>query len=95
MTFPISTIPCGRLFAARRNCSSRASCARIAALDLLRADYTFLNERLALHYGIRIEGQPLQACDLAERQRAPRPARAWEHSHADVISGPHITSRPR
>ena len=23
------------------------------ALDLLRADYTFLNERLALHYGIR------------------------------------------
>ena len=24
-----------------------------SALDLLRADYTFLNERLALHYGIR------------------------------------------
>ena len=25
----------------------------LSALDLLRADYTFLNERLALHYGIR------------------------------------------
>ena len=35
------------------SCSSTASCARIAAsLELLTADYTFLNERLARHYGI-------------------------------------------
>ena len=33
---------------------SRASSARTAAsLDLLRANYTFVNERLARHYGIR------------------------------------------
>ena len=39
--------------ARKRSCSSAARCARIAAsLDLLRADYTFVNERLARHYGI-------------------------------------------
>ena len=33
-----------------------------SALDLLRADYTFVNERLATHYGIpNIKGEPLQA----------------------------------
>ena len=38
---------------ARPSCSSTASCARTAAsLDLLTANYTFLNERLAKHYGI-------------------------------------------
>ena len=31
-----------------------------SALDLLRADYTFVNERLARHYGIpERQGQPL------------------------------------
>ena len=44
--FRISTTGCGRRFSARPSCSSTASCARIArALELLTADYTFLNER--------------------------------------------------
>ena len=45
--------PAARRSSARPSCSSRASCGRIAAsLDLLTADYTFVNERLARHYGI-------------------------------------------
>ena len=52
-SFPTSTTTCARRSAARPSCSSRASCARTAAsLDLLTADYTFVNERLAQHYGI-------------------------------------------
>ena len=53
MCSPISTTTCGRPCSARPSCSSRASSARTAAsLDLLTADYTFVNERLARHYGI-------------------------------------------
>ena len=52
-SFPTSTTTCGRPSSARPSCSSTASCARIAtSLDLLTADYTFVNERLARHYGI-------------------------------------------
>ena len=52
-SFPTSTTTCGRRSGARPSCSSRASCARTAtSLDLLTADYTFVNERLARHYGI-------------------------------------------
>ena len=51
--FPTSTTTCARLSSAKRRCCSRASCARTApVLDLLDADYTFVNERLARHYGI-------------------------------------------
>ena len=51
--FPTSTTTCARPSAARPNCSSKASCAKTAACSIsLRADYTFLNERLAKHYGI-------------------------------------------
>ena len=39
-----------------------------SVLDLLRADYTFLNERLARHYGV------------PERVRQPFPARAGDRS---------------
>ena len=39
--------------AARPRCSSTASCARIGRIiELLDADYTFVDERLARHYGI-------------------------------------------
>ena len=55
------------LFAQRR-------CARIAAsLDLLDADYTFVNERLARHYGMAgVHGSYMRRVSLARRQ----PARA-------------------
>ena len=47
------TTSCGRASGASPSCSSTASCARIAAsVELLTADYTFVNERLARHYGI-------------------------------------------
>ena len=41
-----------------------------SALDLLTADYTFLNERLALHYGIRnIRGDQFRRVTLADENR--------------------------
>ena len=44
-----------------------------SVLDLLDADYTFLNERLARHYGIPgVYGERLPAGVAAGRQRAPR-----------------------
>ena len=48
-----STTICGRHSSRRQSCSSRASCSENrSVLDLLKADYTFLDERLAKHYGI-------------------------------------------
>ena len=48
------------------------SCARTAAsLDLLTADYTFLNERLARHYGIpNVYGSHFRRVTLTDEQRA-------------------------
>ena len=44
---------CARLSAGKRNCFSRRVLREDrSVLDLLKADYTFLNERLAKHYGI-------------------------------------------
>ena len=50
---PGSTRTSARRSSARPSCSWTACCARTAAsARLLTADYTFLNERLAKHYGI-------------------------------------------
>ena len=56
----------------RPSCSSRSSCARIgASLDLLTADYTFVNERLARHYGIPdVYGSHFRRVTLDRRRRA-------------------------
>ena len=43
---------CARRSSASPSCSSRASREDRNVLDLLTADYTFVNERLAKHYGI-------------------------------------------
>ena len=52
--------------------SSRARCRKIAAsLDLLRADYTFVNERLARHYGI-----PGSTAAASGASRFPTPSNA-------------------
>ena len=49
-----STRTCGRRSAARPSCSSRAPSARTAASwSCSTRNYTFVNERLARHYGIR------------------------------------------
>ena len=39
-----------------------------SALDLLRADYTFVNERLARHYGIaNVKGSRFRRVDAGRR----------------------------
>ena len=56
---------------ARPSSSSRARCARIAAVgELLTADYTFVNERLARHYGIpNVYGSHFRRVTLPDQRR--------------------------
>ncbi len=50
-----------------------------SALDLLRADYTFLNERLARHYGIpNVKGSHFRRVTLDNGQPRARAARAGQ-----------------
>ena len=49
-------------------------------LDLLDANYTFVNERLARHYGIpNVYGSQFRRVTV-DRRRAPRTAGAGKHS---------------
>jgi hypothetical protein len=65
-----------------------------SVMDLLNADYTFVNERLARHYGIpNIYGSRFRRVRC--RRRAPRPARAGQHPHRDVVSESHVAGRAR
>ena len=53
MTFRISTTTCARPSAGRPSCCFESVVREDhSVLDLLTADYTFVNERLARHYGI-------------------------------------------
>ena len=54
--------------------------------DLLDSDYTFLNQRLATHYGIAgVYGRRVPPrTDL--RRKATRTARTGEHSCGDLVS---------
>ena len=62
-----------------------------SALELLRADYTFLNERLARHYGIpNVKGSHFRRVDVGPGQRARRAARPG--SILTVTSYPDRTS---
>ena len=57
-----------------------------SVLDLLNADYTFVNERLARHYGIpNVYGSHFRRVTLQQR-RAPRPARPGQHPDGHVVS---------
>ena len=49
---PISTTTCGRRFGAKPNSFTSVLQENRSVLDLMTADYTFVNERLARHYGI-------------------------------------------
>jgi hypothetical protein len=63
--------------------------------DLLTTDYTFLNQRLAEHYGIKgIYGNEFRPC-CADRSAAARPARAGQHPDGDVLSQPDGADDPR
>ena len=94
---PISTTTCARRSSARPSCSSRASSARTAAsLDLLTADYTFVNERLARHYGIpNVYGSHFRRVDAA--RRPTRRGLLGQGSILTVTSyaEPHLAGRPR
>ena len=66
-----------------------------SVLDLLTADYTFVNERLARHYGIpNVTGDavpPRARC----RRVPPRPARPGQHPDADLGRRPHLAGAAR
>ena len=67
-----------------------------SALDLVQADYTFLNERLARHYGIpHVYGSRFRRVELRRRQRAGRLAAARQHPDRDLVRHPHLASRAR
>ena len=66
-----------------------------SVLDLLTADYTFVDERLAAHYKIPgVLRQPVPA--RGDRRRAPpRPARPGQHPHDHLALGPHVAGAAR
>ena len=58
--------------------------------ELLTANYSFLNERLATHYGIpNVYGNHYPPLHIY-RRRARRPAGTGEHSDGDVVWQPHL-----
>ena len=90
--------PAAGLPAARPSCSSRASCARTAACSTCcEPDHTFLNERLAKHYGIPARlRQPLPPRRRsATDSDARRPAAPGEHPDRHVVRDPHVARDPR
>ena len=60
-----------------------------SVMELLTADYTFLNERLAMHYGIETVKGPLPSRD-ARQHGAPRLAGQGRHPDADRVSQSHL-----
>lgn len=64
-----------------------------SVLDLLDADYTYLNQRLAEHYGIRgVYGPQFRRVTLNEQQRASRGGLLGQGSLLTVTSYPNRTS---
>ena len=63
-------------------------------LDLIDADYTFVDERLAPLRHPQRPRQPLPPCH-AERQRAARAPRPRQLPHDDVRQQPHIAGEAR
>ena len=64
-------------------------------MDLLTADYTFVNERLAKHYGIpNVYGSQFRRVTHHQR-RAARIAGAGKHPERDVVSHPHLAGAAR
>ena len=66
-----------------------------SVMELLTANYTFVNERLAQHYGIpNVYGNSLSASD-ARGWKTWRPARPRQHADGNVLSQPNLASAPR
>ena len=65
-----------------------------SVLDLLTADYSFVNERLAKHYGIpNVSGSTFQRVHGAGLP--PRPARPGQHPDADLGGRSHLAGAAR
>ena len=66
-----------------------------SVLDLLTADYTFVNERLAQHYGIpHVYGSHFRRVTVTRRGPARHP-RPRQHPDGDVARRPHVAGRAR
>ena len=64
-------------------------------MDLLNADYTFVNERLARHYGIpNIYGSQFRRVTVPNEARRGLLGQA-QHPDRDVVSEPHVAGRTR
>ena len=67
-----------------------------SALDLLRANYTFVNERLAKHYGIpNVYGSSFRRVIARQRQRPRRDPRPGQRADGDVVRQPHVAGASR
>ena len=67
-----------------------------SVLDLLNANYTFVNERLAQHYGIpNVYGSRASAACTLTDDSAPRVARTSQHSDGDFVCHAHFARAAR
>ena len=67
-----------------------------SVVDLLNADYTFVNERLARHYGIPgIYGSRFRRVTLPNPRSARRTARRGRAAGDDVVSRPDVAGAAR
>ena len=67
-----------------------------SVLDLLKSDHTFLNERLAKHYGIpHVYGSHFRRVALGDDSDAGRPAPPGEHPDRDLLRDPHVARDSR
>ena len=58
--------------------------------------YTFVNERLARHYGIpNVYGSHFRRVELTDERSARRPARTGQHPDGDVVSEPDVAGAAR
>ena len=83
-------------FSQETRSSWKASCVRIeVSSTLISANYTFVNERLARHYGIPdIHGNRFRRVTLPADRRAGTP-RPREHLDGDVVSQPDVARSTR
>ena len=93
---PTSTKTCGRASGAKRSSLPAAFCGKIASvLELLTANYTFVNERLAKHYGIpqhpRHTFPPRRAC----RRQPPRASGPRQRAGGHVVPASHVAGVAR
>ncbi len=88
---PARTPSHGDRAAVRERC-----CAKTAASSTcIDADFTFVDERLAEHYGIpNMRGSRFRR-RRAHRRRAPRPAGPRQHADGDVGAEPHVAREAR